>query len=135
VLYVSVPLLAYCLGLGFKVEEEAGRLLAVLTLGAAGALGLAWAESGGRLDGLQFGVGEAAFFAGCVASALFPVLSKWGSLAGLAIGPGGAAHLLEPDGRRGPDRPASWDFSRRHRRRSRPWPVSDLLLVAYLGIF
>jgi hypothetical protein len=28
-----------CLGLGFKVEGAAGRLLAVLTLGAAGALG------------------------------------------------------------------------------------------------
>ncbi|GGC80823.1 hypothetical protein GCM10010994_43550 [Chelatococcus reniformis] len=78
VLYVSVPLLAYCLGLGLRVEPPGGRLLVILTLGAAGALGLAWAETGGRLDGLQFGVGEAVYFAGCLASALYPVLSKWG---------------------------------------------------------
>ncbi|HET8728610.1 MAG TPA: DMT family transporter [Alphaproteobacteria bacterium] len=77
-LYVSVPLLAYCLGRGLGVERPARRLLAILVLGAAGALGLAWAETGGRLDALRFGIGEAAFFAGCVASALYPVLSKWG---------------------------------------------------------
>jgi drug/metabolite transporter (DMT)-like permease len=78
VLYVSVPLLAYCLGLAFRVEQPRGRLLGILALGAAGALGLVWAQSGGRLDKLQFGVAEAVYFAGCVSSALYPVLSKWG---------------------------------------------------------
>lgn len=78
VLYVSVPLLAYCLGLAFRVEQKGGRLLAILALGAAGALALAWAESRGRLDGLQLGVAEAVYFVGCVSSALYPVLSKWG---------------------------------------------------------
>jgi drug/metabolite transporter (DMT)-like permease len=78
VLYVSVPLLAYCLGLAFRVEQPRGRLLGILALGAAGALALVWAQSGGRLDKLQFGVAEAVYFAGCVASALYPVLSKWG---------------------------------------------------------
>ncbi|WP_246226112.1 DMT family transporter [Chelativorans xinjiangense] len=77
-LYVSVPLLAYCLGRGLGVENPAGRLLAILALGAIGALGLALAESGATLDGLQFGIAEAAFFLGCVASALYPVLTKWG---------------------------------------------------------
>jgi drug/metabolite transporter (DMT)-like permease len=78
VLYVSVPLLAYSLGLGFRVETAAARLLGILVLGAAGALGLAWAESGGRMAGLRFGFAEAVYFLGCVGSALFPVLSKWG---------------------------------------------------------
>jgi drug/metabolite transporter (DMT)-like permease len=78
VLYVSVPLLAYCLGLAFRVEQRGGRLLAILALGAVGALALAWAESRGRLDGLQLGVAEAVYFVGCVSSALYPVLSKWG---------------------------------------------------------
>lgn len=80
-LYVSVPLLAYCLGRGLGVEARAGGLLAILVLGAIGALALAWAENGGGK--LQFGIGEAAFFAGCVASALYPVLSKWGLARGL----------------------------------------------------
>lgn len=77
-LYVSVPLLAYCLGRGFGVERRAGGLLAILALGAAGALALVWAESGGQVGEVQVGLGEAAFFAGCAASALYPVLSKWG---------------------------------------------------------
>lgn len=77
-LYVSVPLLAYCLGRGFGVEPRAGRLLGILALGAVGALGLAWAETGGQLGELQFGIGEAVFFVGCLATALYPVLSKWG---------------------------------------------------------
>lgn len=77
-LYVSVPLLAYCLGRGLGVERRAWRLLGILVLGAVGALGLAWAETGGQLGELQFGIGEAAFFIGCLASALYPVLSKWG---------------------------------------------------------
>ena len=77
-LYVSVPLLAYGMGRGIGVEPRAGRLLGILIIGAVGALALAWAESGGRTDALAFGIGEAGFFAGCVASALYPVLSKWG---------------------------------------------------------
>ena len=77
-LYVSVPLMAYCLGRGLGVEPRAGRLLGILALGAVGALGLAWAETGGQLGELQFGIGEAVFFVGCLGSALYPVLSKWG---------------------------------------------------------
>lgn len=77
-LFVSVPLLAYCLGRGLGVEQPAGRLLAILALGAGGALGLAWAENGGDFAGMQLGLGELGFFLGCVASALYPVLSKWG---------------------------------------------------------
>lgn len=76
-LYVSVPLLTYGLGRTIGVEPRAGALLSILTLGAAGALGLAWAEAGG-FGRMQFGWGEAVFFAGCVASALYPVLTKWG---------------------------------------------------------
>jgi drug/metabolite transporter (DMT)-like permease len=77
-LYVSVPLLAYFLGRAFGVERRASQLLGILVLGAAGALGLAWAEAGGQSSELQFGLAEAAFFVGCLASALYPVLSKWG---------------------------------------------------------
>ncbi len=77
-LYVSVPLLAYFLGRAFGVERRASQLLGILILGAAGALGLAWAEAGGQSSELQFGLVEAAFFVGCLASALYPVLSKWG---------------------------------------------------------
>ena len=77
-LYVSVPMLAYYLGRLFGVEQRAVRLLGILILGAIGALGLAWAETGGQLGELQFGIAEAAFFVGCVASALYPVLSKFG---------------------------------------------------------
>ena len=77
-LYVSVPLLAYYLGRAFSVEQRAGQLLGILALGAVGALALAWAEAGGQLNELQFGLAESAFFVGCVASALYPVLSKFG---------------------------------------------------------
>jgi drug/metabolite transporter (DMT)-like permease len=77
-LYVSVPLLAYGLGRAFGVERRAGRLLAILALGAVGAMALAWAGSDGEPGNLQPGIGEAVFFVGCVASALYPVLSKWG---------------------------------------------------------
>lgn len=77
-LYVGVPLLAYSLGRGIGVEQRAGQLLSILVLGAVGALALAWAEAVGQGTGMQFGAGEAAFFIGCVASALYPVLSKWG---------------------------------------------------------
>jgi len=77
-LYVSVPLLAYYLGRLFGVERRAVQLLGILILGAVGALGLAMAETGGQLGEFQFGIAEAAFFVGCVASALYPVLSKFG---------------------------------------------------------
>ncbi len=77
-LYVSVPLLAYYLGRLFGVEQRAIQLLGILILGAVGALGMAWAEAGGQLSELQFGIAEAAFFIGCLASALYPVLSKFG---------------------------------------------------------
>ncbi len=77
-LFVSVPLLAYCIGRCLGVEQPAGRLLAILALGALGALGLAVAENNGDLTQLKFGFGELAFFFGCIASAMYPVLSKWG---------------------------------------------------------
>jgi drug/metabolite transporter (DMT)-like permease len=77
VLYSGVPFLAYFLGLGFRVEPRSGRLLGILTLGAAGAWGLAWAERGGALGGLRLGFADAVYFAGCVCLALYSVLSKW----------------------------------------------------------
>ena len=77
-LYISVPMLAYYLGRLFGVEQRAILLLGILITGAAGALGLAWAEAGGRLGEFQFGLAEAAFFVGCTGSALYPVLSKFG---------------------------------------------------------
>jgi drug/metabolite transporter (DMT)-like permease len=67
-LYVSVPLLAYTLGRMIGVERRNGVLLGILVLGAFGALGLAWAENGGNAGVLRFGIGETAFFAGCVGS-------------------------------------------------------------------
>ncbi|WP_205633613.1 DMT family transporter [Labilithrix luteola] len=81
VLYVSVPFLAYCFGLGFRVEHPSGRLLGILALGACGSLGISWAESGGRLAGVQgglhLGAGETVFFAGCLGLALYSVLTRW----------------------------------------------------------
>lgn len=77
-LYVTVPLLAYGLGRGLGVEPPTLRLLFILLLGAAGALGLAWAQSGGELSSMQLGFAELIYFLGCVSSALYPVLSKWG---------------------------------------------------------
>lgn len=78
VLFVSVPLLAYGLGRGFGVERPVPALLGCLLLGAVGALGLAWAEHRSSDQLLQPGMGEALFFLGCLCSALYPVLSKWG---------------------------------------------------------
>ena len=77
-LYVSVPMLAYFLGRAVGVENRAGSLLGILALGAAGALGLVWASADGQLGQLQFGIGEAVYFVGCIASATYPVLSKLG---------------------------------------------------------
>ncbi|WP_280554319.1 EamA family transporter [Halomonas sp. 25-S5] len=88
-LFVTVPLLAFLLGLGFGVERLAWRLPAILALGAAGALGLAFAESLAKGGRLQFGIGEAVFFLGCLSTALYPVLSKWGLATGRL--PGSAA--------------------------------------------
>lgn len=82
-LYVTVPLLAYGLGRGLGVEPPAFRLLLILLLGAAGALGLAWAQNGGQLATMQLGFAEAIYFLGCISSALYPVLSKWGLKRGL----------------------------------------------------
>ncbi len=131
-LFVTVPLLAFLLGLGFGVERLAWRLPLILGLGAAGALGLAFAESlvqGGRL---QFGIGEAVFFLGCLSTALYPVLSRWGlasgrlpesaavrtfwslGLGGLLVGLAGLA--IEPVGRLAAMR------------------ATDLALLVYLGL-
>ncbi|WP_311945295.1 DMT family transporter [Halomonas piscis] len=77
-LYVTVPLLAYAMGLVLGVERRAWRMPAVLLLGACGALLLALAEAVVKGGSFRFGRGEAVFFLGCVASALYPVISKWG---------------------------------------------------------
>lgn len=132
-LYVSVPLLAYGLGRGIGVEPRSARLIGILAVGAAGALGLAWAESGDRLDRLQFDIGEAVFFAGCVASAAYPVLSKWGLKRGMLsdgaatrtfwslIGGGVLIGLI--------------GFAVDSPRALAAMAWSDFLLVAYLGVF
>src|SRR5699024_7088997 len=63
-LYVTVPLLAYLLGLGFRVERLEKQLPGILAFGACGALALAFAEAQGHGEGIQLGAGEAAFFLG-----------------------------------------------------------------------
>ena len=132
-LFVSVPLLAYCIGRGLGVEQPAGRLLAILALGAIGALGLAWAENGGDFKGLQLGFGELGFFFGCVASALYPVLSKWGLQRGWLAPQAGlrtfwsllvGAFLIGTLGLFSEDAGALLGMT-----------LSDVALVAYLGVF
>lgn len=132
-LFVSVPLLAYCIGRGLGVEQPAGRLLAILVLGAAGALGLAWAENGGDFSGLQLGLGELGFFFGCVASALYPVLSKWGLQRGWLASQAGlrtfwsliiGAVLIGTLGLVSEDADALLRMT-----------FSDVALVVYLGVF
>ncbi|MGM0915242.1 MAG: DMT family transporter [Pseudomonadota bacterium] len=131
-LHVTVPLLAFLLGLGFRVERPGWRLPAILALGAIGALGLAAAEAWQQGEGLRFGIGEAVFFAGCVATALYPVLSRWGlasgrlpesaavrtfwslGLGGVLVGLAGLA--IEPVGR----------LAAMH--------ATDLALLVYLGL-
>jgi drug/metabolite transporter (DMT)-like permease len=81
-LYVTVPLLAFLMGRGLRVERPGWRLPAILGLGALGALGLAAAEAEQQGGRLHAGIGEAVFFLGCVAAALYPVLSKWGLATG-----------------------------------------------------
>ena len=132
-LYVSVPLLAYGLGRGLGVERPALRLLAILVLGAVGALALAWAQSGGSPEAVRFGLPEAAFFLGCSASALYPVLSKWGLNRGWLSGSAAqrtfwsllAGSVLIGALGLGLEPPAS--LSR--------LTLADGLLVAYLGVF
>ncbi|WP_240470504.1 DMT family transporter [Halomonas halocynthiae] len=82
-MFVSVPLLAYGLGRLVGVERRAGGLLALLTLGACGALALAWADAGGDVSRLNAGSAEALFFVGCIATALYPVLTKLGLAKGV----------------------------------------------------
>lgn len=77
-LFVSMPLMAYGLGRLLGVEPRASGLLSILAFGALGALALAIAQTGGVLAELQFGWNEALFFVGCIASAFYPVLSRWG---------------------------------------------------------
>jgi len=81
-LFVTVPLLAFLLGLGLRVEHPGWRLPAILALGAFGALGLAVAEAWQPGGLLRVGIGEAVFFLGCLSTALYPVLSKWGLATG-----------------------------------------------------
>ena len=81
-LHVSVPLLAFLLGLGLGVERSGWRLPSILALGALGALGLAVAEGSQQGGGPAFGRGEAVFFLGCIATACYPVLSRWGLASG-----------------------------------------------------
>ncbi|MEA3252183.1 MAG: DMT family transporter [Pseudomonadota bacterium] len=132
-LFVSVPLLAYCLGLALRVERLAWRLPSILLTGALGALALAWAESGGDWAALRFGRGEAVFFVGCIASALYPVLSKWGlergwlsTSAGVrtfwSLALGGALIALV-----GLVRGGGADLAR--------MTPSDALILVYLGLF
>jgi len=132
-LFVSMPLLAYGIGRLIGVEAKAGGLLAILALGAMGALALALAQTGGDMAQLQFGWAEGFFFIGCVASALYPVLSKWGLSRGMlsanpairtfwSLATGGiimalAGFASEPVAQMG------------------RMQLSDILLVAYLGIF
>ncbi|MGB8711778.1 MAG: DMT family transporter [Onishia taeanensis] len=80
-LFVSVPLLAFLFGLAAGLERRGWRLPLILAMGAAGALLLAFVEAGSQgsaSPGVVFGRGEAVFLLGCMASALYPVLSKWG---------------------------------------------------------
>jgi len=77
-LYVSVPMIAYLFGRVLGVERPDIRLLAMLLLGAVGALSLAWVGNAGTGDRLDFGQAEALFMVGCAATALYPVMSKWG---------------------------------------------------------
>ena len=131
-LFVSVPLLAFLLGLAAGLERPRWRLPLILAMGAVGALLLARVEAAGSA-GPGVGRGEAVFLLGCLASALYPVLSKWGLARGwlsssaavrtfwsLALGGGviGALGLvLEPVAAFGAMRPR------------------DALVVLYLGLF
>lgn len=131
--YVSVPMIAYLLGRLFGVERPDLALLAALLLGAAGALSLAWVGKAGTGGRLEFGAAEAVFMLGSAATALYPVLSKWGlqrrilsgsaavrtfwSLVAGAVLIGVLAMVVEPA-----------------QALARMTPI-DFFLVAYLGVF
>lgn len=132
-LYVSVPLLAYGLGRLFGVERRAGGLLAILALGAAGALALAWAGKAGQAGGLQLGAGETAFFLGCLGSALYPVLTKWGLARGWL--PDGAGVRTFWSLVVGAALVGLMGLAAEAPRALAAMTVSDVLLVAYLGVF
>ncbi|MCV0396021.1 MAG: DMT family transporter [Rhizobiaceae bacterium] len=132
-LFVSMPLLAYGLGRAFGVEARARRLLAILVLGAVGALALALAQNGGDLANLQFGWAEAAFFLGCIASALYPVLSKWGLARGV-LSPDAAVRTFWSLALGGVLIALAGLVAEPLAAMSR-MRFGDLLLVAYLGVF
>lgn len=132
-LYVSVPLLAYGLGRFLSVEQRALSLLALLALGAFGALGLAWAEADGDLARMQFGLGEAAFFVGCLASALYPVLSKFGLMRGWLSPHAGVRTLWSLV--LGGVLIALLGLIFNHPSAMARMTLSDLALVTYLGLF
>lgn len=132
-LFVSMPLLAYGLGRVFGVEARAPRLLAILALGAVGALALALAQSGGDLTRLQFGWSEAAFFLGCIASALYPVLSKWGLARGI-LSPNAAVRTFWSLALGGVLIAFAGIVAEPVAAMSR-MRFGDVLLVAYLGVF
>lgn len=77
-LYVTVPLLTFLFGIVASVERMEWRLPMVLSLGASGALLLAFAEAHNDDADLRISVGELVFFGGCLSTSLYPVLSKWG---------------------------------------------------------
>ncbi len=77
-IYVAVPLIAYALGRALCVEQRSPRLIAILVIGACGALALTWADSIAQVGRLSIGIGEIAFLAASVGPALYPVLTKLG---------------------------------------------------------
>ncbi len=98
-LYVSVPLLAYCLGRMLGVEQRAGQLLGILALGAGGALAtrLGGSLCAGRSNAIR-----------CRRGGVLHWLRGFGALSGpeqmgagprMAIAECRAAYLMEPAGR------------------------------------
>jgi drug/metabolite transporter (DMT)-like permease len=132
-LFVFMPLLAYGLGRVFCVEARANRLPAILALGAVGALALALAQNGGDLGGLQFGWSEGAFFLGCIASALYPVLSRWGLTRGI-LSPDAAVRTFWSLVLGGVLIAIAGFVAEPVAAMSR-MSFGDVLLVAYLGVF
>lgn len=77
-LFVCIPLLSYLSGRIARVEPYARGMAGKLLLGAAGALGLIWAQSGNTAAWPTLGTAEQLFLLGCLATALSPVITKWG---------------------------------------------------------
>lgn len=75
-LYVTVPVMAYFLGLKLRLAPPEHGLLTILITGAAGALLIAWATPM-NINGYSL-TGAWIYSIGCVAAAIHPVLSKWG---------------------------------------------------------